>query len=86
MIKKPKQQQQHQNLPDDLNSGSDGAHLFNPSSGGGDNGPVDDLHMDMKVEGLSESSSISGTAANLSRKKATPPQPKRLVIKPFKGK
>eukprot|EP00250_Pteridium_aquilinum_P020559 c24859_g8_i3 orf=217-2634(-) len=47
-----------------------------------DNVP-DDILMDMKAEdGLSG----SGTAANLSRKKATPPQPKRLVIKPFKDK
>ena len=85
MIKKPKQQQQqNQNLPDGLNPRSDGAQLFNPSAGVGDNGP-DDILMDMKAEGLSGSSSISGTAANLSRKKATPPQPKRLVIKPFKG-
>ena len=32
------------------------------------------------------SSPVVGTTANLSRKKATPPQPvKKLVIKPFKG-
>jgi hypothetical protein len=86
MIKKPKQQQQqHQSLPDGVGPRSDGAQLFSPSSGGGDSGPADDILMDMKAEGLAESSSISGTAANLSRKKATPPQPKRLVIKPFKG-
>lgn len=33
------------------------------------------------------SGTVVGTTANLSRKKATPPQPvKKLVIKPFKGK
>lgn len=39
------------------------------------------------VSGMSLSSSPGvGTTANLSRKKATPPQPaKKLVIKPFKG-
>lgn len=36
--------------------------------------------------GLGSAAVGSGTTANLSRKKATPPQPvKKLVIKPFKG-
>lgn len=36
--------------------------------------------------GAMGSSHMSGSAANLSRKKAVPPQPaKKLVIKPFKG-
>lgn len=43
----------------------------------------DTMLVDLKNEG----SSASATAANLSRKKATPPQPvKKLVIKPFKEK
>ncbi|KAH7426369.1 hypothetical protein KP509_11G098900 [Ceratopteris richardii] len=50
-----------------------------------DNCP-DDMPIDIRDEGLPLSSMNSGTAANLSRKKATPPQPKRLVIKPFKEK
>ena len=38
------------------------------------------------VMSLSSSGTGVGTTANLSRKKATPPQPaKKLVIKPFKG-
>eukprot|EP00250_Pteridium_aquilinum_P020546 c24859_g10_i1 orf=422-2893(-) len=76
--KKPKQQAPGENL----DPRSNGSSFCNPA---GDNGP-DDMLMDIKDEGLPGSNIVAGTAANLSRKKATLPQPRRLVIKPFKDK
>eukprot|EP00249_Psilotum_nudum_P024027 c29065_g1_i1 orf=1219-3690(-) len=88
--KKSKQQP----LAEALDGKQNGTQLFNVED---ENGP-DDMVLDVKTEGLGGESALqamalvgggggSGTAANLSRKKATPPQPgKRLVIKPFKDK
>ncbi|BBM97655.1 cullin 3 [Marchantia polymorpha subsp. ruderalis] len=61
---------------------------------GEEDSPSDLMMIDLKADGLSAAAptmamnmSGSGTTANLSRKKATPPQPARkLVIKPFKDK
>jgi hypothetical protein len=99
--KKPKQQQQQQQqsgLPVDQ---FEKHGMMVMATAGGDDTSSPDMMMDVLDEHLTSGGSYPagptsamslssspgiGTTANLSRKKATPPQPaKKLVIKPFKG-
>lgn len=95
--KKPKQQQQS-GLPVDH---FEKHGMMVMATAGGDDTSSPDMMMDVLDEHLTSGGSYPagptsamslssgpgiGTTANLSRKKATPPQPvKKLVIKPFKG-